>query len=50
LLHQPSPEFFAGCGYFPVAVDRERWLQALQARGLSQEQMSKLKKGLHLDP
>lgn len=50
LLHQPSPEFFPGCGYFPVAVGRERWLKALQARGLSQEQMSKLKKGLHLDP
>jgi Fe-S-cluster containining protein len=50
LLHQPGPEFFPGCGYYPVAVGRERWLKTLQGRGLSEEQMSKLKKGLHLWP
>jgi Fe-S-cluster containining protein len=50
LLYQPSPEFFPGCGYRPVARDRQRWLQALEERGLGEEQIVKLKRGLHLEP
>ena len=49
LLAQPRPEFFAGCGYRPVARDRERWLAALQAQGLGEGPLDKLKKGLFLE-
>jgi uncharacterized protein len=50
LLYQPDPELFAGCGYRVVARGRQRWMAELEARGLSDEQMRKLKKGLHLEP
>jgi Fe-S-cluster containining protein len=50
LLYQPAPELFAGCGYRAVARGRERWVQDLESRGLSPEQMRRLKKGLYLEP
>jgi uncharacterized protein len=50
LLYQPLPEFFPGCGYRPVALGRGPFLRALEGKGLSDEQMARLKKGLHLEP
>lgn len=49
LLDQPRPELFPGCGYRPVARGREQWLAALQARGVPEGQIDKLKKGLFLE-
>ena len=50
LLYQPSPELFPGCGYRAVARGHERWVAALESRGLTEEQMRRLKKGLYLEP
>jgi len=49
LLGQPDPQFLPGCGYRAVAVDGERLRQALEAQKLSDEQLARLKRGLHLD-
>ena len=49
LLSQPAPELLPGCGYRPVAAGAQRFLRALSERGLSEEQIDKLKRGLHLE-
>jgi hypothetical protein len=49
LLDQPSPEMLPGCGYRPVAKDAGRMLRALAAQPLSDEQRSRLARGLHLE-
>ncbi len=49
LLEQTSPELFDGCGYKPLARNREHLVQILDDQSLTSEQMAKLKKGLYLD-
>ena len=49
LLEQANPEFFDGCGYKPLARNREQLVQILDNQSLTSEQMAKLKKGLYLD-
>ena len=49
LLEQANPEFFDGCGYKPLARNREQLVQILEHQSLTPEQMAKLKKGLYLD-
>ncbi len=50
LLEQASPELFEGCGFKPVARDREKLLDALERQPLlSEEQRAKLAKALYLE-
>lgn len=49
LLWQPNPELLPGCGYRPVARNAEALTRALEARGLTEEQREKLRRGLFLD-
>ncbi|MFI5183121.1 MAG: YkgJ family cysteine cluster protein [Vicinamibacteria bacterium] len=49
LLQQSRPEFLPGCGYRAVSSSAGRFLRVLQERGLSPEQMAKLREGLYLD-
>lgn len=49
LTEQPSPQPLERCGYRLLDVKRNAMLQALESRGVSPEQMAKLKKGLHLE-
>lgn len=49
LLEQANPELFDGCGYKPLARNREQLVQILENQSLSAEQVEKLKKGLFLD-
>ncbi len=48
LLWQANPELFEGCGYKIVSQNADRLLAALERENLTEEQMAKLKKGLHL--
>lgn len=49
LTEQANPEFMEGCGFKPVAKNRDQLVQILGEHSLSSEQMTKLKKGLYLD-
>ncbi len=49
LLEQANPEFFDGCGFRPVARDREQLVQILESQSLTPEQLAKLKKELYLE-
>lgn len=49
LTEQANPEPFALCGYKLLDVKRKEMLDALESRGVSREQMQKLKKGLYLE-
>jgi hypothetical protein len=49
LLAQPNPEMLPGCGYRPVAANREGLLSRLAALPLSPEARAKLVRGLHLE-
>lgn len=48
LLWQPAPEMLPGCGYKPVHPRAASLARALEAQPLSDEQRSKLAKGLFL--
>lgn len=48
LMEQANPELFQGCGFRPVARDRVRLLQTLEAQSLSEDQRAKLRKELYL--
>jgi Fe-S-cluster containining protein len=49
LMEQASPELFEGCGFKPLAKDRDRLLRALEEQPLTEEQRAKLKKELYLE-
>lgn len=49
-LAQPNPELFPGCGYRLVAPNAEALRRALDGRGLTPEQMERLRRELHLEP
>jgi Fe-S-cluster containining protein len=49
-LAQPNPELFPGCGYRLVAPNAEALRRALDGRGLTPEQMERLRRELHLKP
>ena len=48
LLTQPYPELFPGCGYRLLAPNAEGLRRALEGRGLTAEQLERLKRDLHL--
>jgi uncharacterized protein len=48
-LTQPNPELFPRCGYRLVAPNAEALRRALSGRGLTEQQMERLTRGLHLD-
>jgi uncharacterized protein len=50
LLTQPNPELFAGCGHQVIAPNAERLRRELERRGLTPEQMERLRRDLHLGP
>jgi hypothetical protein len=49
LLGQPCPELLPGCGYRPVARNARRLLRALETQELTAQQLSTLKRELHLE-
>jgi uncharacterized protein len=49
-LTQPNPELFPGCGYRLIAPNAESLRRALEERGLTQEQLERLRRDLHLGP
>lgn len=49
LLQQPAPEMMPGCGYRPIAKNAAALEAALRAQNLSDEQLVKLRRGLHLE-
>lgn len=48
-LGQANPELFEHCGFKLLARKRASMLRELDSRALSEEQMRKLKRGLHLE-
>jgi Fe-S-cluster containining protein len=49
-LTQPNPDLFPGCGYRLVAPNADALRRALEERGLSEEQLERLRRDLHLGP
>ncbi len=49
LLQHPAPEMMPGCGYRPIAKNAAALDAALRAQNLPEEQLVKLRKGLHLE-
>jgi Fe-S-cluster containining protein len=49
LMWQPHPELLAPCGFRPVAPNAAALRAALEERGLTPEQKSRLFAGLHLE-
>jgi uncharacterized protein len=49
-LGQPTPELFPGCGYRLIAPNAEALRRALEERGLTEEQLARLRRDLHLGP
>jgi len=50
LLAQANPDLFPDCGYRLVAPNAEALRRALDGRGLTPEQMERLRRELHLEP
>jgi len=49
LLYQSSPEMHPSCGYRPVARNAAHMLRVLQQMPMSDEQRTRLARGLHLN-
>jgi uncharacterized cysteine cluster protein YcgN (CxxCxxCC family) len=49
LLYQTNPQLFEECGFGIVLRNRERFLESLEKRDLSPEQLEALKRKLRLD-